>query len=200
MSYGGSLMTWKSKLVDYYLKVPQTWREGSWRVGVGVTAISSLMIGFVVWQRPELLMGAERDRTSPIEVMSSYEGVKEELYELMQEYFYTNRPYGLMFVSWEEINSFVGLWVRPADQFPGQSGPHGITRDMRVLGGPFLFNECAFTESMAMPGRIMVACPVVNDYDVWGYVAAIVDNDPAAIEETTRLLGFLAHRATEIIY
>jgi len=137
---------------------------------------------------------------SPVEVMSHHEGVKPELYELMQTYFYTNRPYGLMFVSWEDIHSFVGLWVRPADKFPGKSGQHGITEDMRVLGGPFLFDECAFTESMAMPGRIMVACPVINDYDIWGYVAAIVEDDPTIIKETERLLSFLAHRATEIIY
>lgn len=193
-------MQWKSKLVDYYMKVPQSWREGFWRVGIGLTGLSSLLFGFVVWQRPELLTGIPRERTSPIEVMSHHEEIKDELYELMQQYFYKNRPYGLMFVSWEDVHSFVGLWVRPADQFPGKSGPHGITRDMRVLGGPFLFGECASTESMAMPGRIMVACPVVNDYDIWGYVAAIVEDDPVVVEETIRLLGFLAHRATEIIY
>lgn len=193
-------MSWKEKLVEHYMKVPKGWREGFWKVGVGVTAISSLMFGFIVWQRPELLMGVERDRMSPIEVMSHHEGVKSEVYELMQSYFYTNRPYGLMFVSWEEIHSFVGLWVRPADRFPGKSGQHGITADMRTLGGPFLFDECASTESLAMPGRIMVACPVINDYDIWGYVAAIVDDDPVAIEETKRLLSFLAHRATEVIY
>lgn len=169
-------------------------------MGIGLTGLSSLLFGFVVWQRPELLTGIPRERTSPIEVMSHHEEIKDELYELMQQYFYQNRPYGLMFVSWEDVHSFVGLWVRPADQFPGKSGPHGITRDMRVLGGPFLFGECASTESMAMPGRIMVACPVVNDYDIWGYVAAIVEDDPVVVEETIRLLGFLAHRATEIIY
>lgn len=193
-------MSWKEKLVDHYMKVPKGWREGFWRVGVGLTAITSLMFGFVIWQRPELLMGLPRDRMSPIEVMSHNDEVKGELYELMQQYFYANRPYGLMFVSWEDVSSFVGLWVRPADEFPGKSGSHGLTEDMRVLGGPFLFSECAHTESMAMPGRIMVACPVVNDYDVWGYVAAIVEDDPEVVESTLRLLEFLAHRVTSIIY
>ena len=133
-------------------------------------------------------------------MFSHHEDVKDEVFELMQEFFYQNRPYGLMFVSWEDIHSFIGLWVRPADQFPGKAGPHGITADMRVLGGPFLFSECAYTESIAMPGRIMVACPVVNDYDIWGYVAAIVDDDPQAIQSTIRLLDFLAHRITGLIY
>ncbi len=182
------------------MKVPKTWREGFWRVGIGLTAISSLLLGFVVWQRPELLMGVPRERKSPIEVMSAHPKVKDELYKLMQEYFYSNRPYGLMFVSWEEVQSFVGLWVRPADRFPGKAGLHSITADLRVIGGPFLFGECAYTESMAMPGKTMVACPVINDYDVWGYVAAIVEDDPEVIKETLRLLGFLAHRTTEVIY
>ena len=193
-------MSWKEKLVDHYMKVPQGWREGFWKLSLGITAISSLMFGFVIWQRPELLMGIDRERMSPIEVMTRHKEVKDELYGLMQQYFYDHRPYGLMLVSWEEIHSFVGLWVRPADQFPGKSGQHGITSDMRVLGGPFLFDECAYTESIAMPGRIMVACPIINDYDIWGYVAAIVDDDPLIIENTERLLGFLAHRATQIIY
>lgn len=193
-------MSWKEKLIESYMKVPKGWKEGLWRGSVGITSISSLLFGFVLWQIPELVTGVERDRMSPVEVMAHHEEVKPELYELMQAYFYTNRPYGLMFVSWENIHSFVGLWVRPADEFPGKSGQHGITEDMRILGGPFLFDECAFTESMAMPGRIMVACPVINDYDIWGYVAAIVENDPGTIKETKRLLSFLAHRATEIIY
>ena len=137
---------------------------------------------------------------SPIEVMSHHDDVKDKIYELMQEYFYQNRPHGLMFVSWEDIHSFVGLWVRPADEFPGKSGPHGITADMRVLGGPFLFGECADTKSMAMPDKRMVACPIINDYDIWGYVAAVVEDDPQTIEETKRLLDFLAHRITSIIY
>ena len=182
------------------MKVPKSWREGAWRIGVGLTAISSLTFGFTIWQSPELLMGLPRERMSPVEVMAHHDNVKPEVYELMGDFFYENRPHGLMFVSWEDIHSFVGLWVRPADKFPGKSGMHGITPDMRILGGPFLFDECAHTESLAMPGKIMVACPIINDYDIWGYVAAIVDNDPETIKETARLLSFLAHRVTGIIY
>lgn len=191
---------WKEKLVQAYMTVPANWKEAAWKTGIALTAISSALFGFVVWQRPELLTGIPRNRQSPIEIMSGESRVKEAIYELMQEFFYRNRPYGLMFVSWEEIDQFVGLWVRPADQFPGKSGVHDLTPDMRALGGPFLFGECAHTESLAMPGKVMVACPIVNSYDVWGYVAAIVDDDPQVIEETARLLSFLAHRVTTAIY
>ena len=105
-----------------------------------------------------------------------------------------------MLVAWEEINMMVGIWVRPANRFPGKSGVHDLTPDMRVLGGPFLFGECAYTESLAMPGKVMVACPISSSYDVWGYVAAVVDDDPAEIDKSLRLLGFLAHRLTRLIY
>ena len=193
-------MRWKSLLVEYYMKVPKTWREGVWRFGVGVTAIGSLMFSFVIWQRPELLMGIPRERMSPIEVFAHHEGTKEKVYKLMQDWFFSHRPYGLMFVSWEDIDSFVGLWVRPADKFPAKSGQHGLTPDMRILGGPFLFSECAHTESLAMPGKTMVACPVRSEYDIWGYVAAIVDNNPHIIHETQALLETLAHRVAEVIY
>ena len=194
------MQRWKEKLVRAYMTVPANWKEAAWKAGIALTAISSALFGFVVWQRPELLMGIPRNRQSPIEIMAGEGTIKETVYELMQEFFYSNRPYGLMFVSWEEIDQFVGLWVRPADQFPGKSGVHDLTPDMRALGGPFLFGECAHTESLAMPGKVMVACPIINSYDVWGYVAAIVDDDPETIRTTTRLLSFLAHRVTSAIY
>ena len=80
-------MRWKAKLVDYYMKVPLSWREGIWRAGLALTAVTSALFGFVVWQSPELLMGLPRERMSPIEVMTHHDDVKPELYELMEEYF-----------------------------------------------------------------------------------------------------------------
>jgi len=182
------------------MRVPENWKAGAWRIGVGLTAISSLLFGFVVWQRPELLMGIPSNRQSPVERMASNSNIRDEVFELMQEYFFENRPYGLMFVSWEELDHLIGLWVRPADQFPGKAGVHALTPDMRILGGPFLFGECAYTESLALPGKVMVACPIINSYDVWGYVAAIVDDEPETIAQTMRLVGFLANRITSAIY
>ena len=73
-----------------------------------------------------------------------------------------------------------------------------MTPDMRVLGGPFLFGECATTESLAQPGMRMVACPINNEYDAWGYVAAIVESERE--KEVLRLVEFLAHRVTLLIY
>lgn len=105
-----------------------------------------------------------------------------------------------MLVAWEEVDDMVGLWVRPANRFPGKAGPHSLTPDMRVLGGPFLFGECAQTESLAINGMIMVACPVINEYNAWGYVAAIVEDTPETRMLTERLVRQLAHRVTGLIY
>ena len=44
----------------------------------------------------------------------------------------------------------------------------------------------------------MVACPIINDFDVWGYVAAVVEEDRAS--SVQRLVNFLAHRLTVLIY
>lgn len=192
-------MSWKEQLAKAYTTVPDNWRELVWKISVAVMAITSTFTGFYVWRNPQILIGIPPERQSPVERLAD-DDLRQRVYAVMSRFFYEQRPYGLMFVSWEEIDSMVGLWVRPSDRFPGKSGPHNLTDDMRQLGGPFLFGECAVTESMAMPGRIMVACPVINSYDVWGYVAAIVENDPESIKRAVALVEILAHRVTELIY
>lgn len=193
-------MSWKEQLAKAYTTIPHTWKEAAWKLGVAAMAITSTLTGFYLWKNPQILIGIPLERQSPVERMAGNDGMRREVYSLMEGFFYSNRPYGLMFVSWEEVDSLVGLWVRPADRFPGKAGAHGLTPDMRVIGGPFLFGECAHTESLAIPGKIMVACPIVNGYDVWGYVAAIVDDNLETIERTQNLLHFLAHRITDVIY
>ena len=193
-------MSWKDTVAKAYTTVPKSVKEAIWKIGVGVTVISSLLTGFAIWKNPTIIFGLPIERQSMVERLASAGALRREVYRMMEDYFFQNRPHGLMLVSWEEVDSLVGLWVRPANRFPGKAGLHTLTPDMRVLGGPFLFGECAQTESLAMPGRVMVACPVINDYDVWGYVAAIVEDTPEAREETERLVSYLANRITGLIY
>lgn len=192
-------MSWKEQLAKAYTTVPENWKELAWKISVAFMAIVSTFTGFYVWRNPQIVIGIPIERQTPVERLAD-DDLRKRVYDLMSRFFYAESPHGLMFVSWEEIDSMVGLWVRPSDKFPGKSGPHNLTADMRTLGGPFLFGECAVTESMAMPGRIMVACPVVNSYDVWGYVAAIVEDDPESIKRAIALVEILAHRVTELIY
>ena len=193
-------MSWKDTLAKAYTTVPKSWRDLAWKFTTGTIVLSSLLTGFVIYQNPEILIGIPVPRRSPVERLAQDPSIKEAVWGLMETFFYNNRPYGLMFVSWEELDMMVGLWVRPADKFPGKAGIHDLTPDMRVLGGPFLFGECAYTESLAMPGKVMVACPINNGFDAWGYVAAIVDNDPETVKSMMRVLHFLAHRVTNAIY
>jgi len=193
-------MSWKDTVAKAYTTVPKSVKEAIWKTSVALTVISSLLTGFAIWRSPSFILGLPVPRQSIIERLAHEEDLKEQVWEHMEDFFYSHRPYGLMLVSWEELNSMVGIWVRPADKIPGKSGPHSLSPDMRVLGGPFLFGECAQTESLAMPGRLMVACPVSSEYDVQGYVAVIVDPNASRIDLVVRLVEVLAHRISDIIY
>ena len=191
-------MDWKEKIVATYAALPKTAAEGLWRITILTVAVMSTLTGVVIWRNPDIILGTPRNERSPLELLASDSDLRRQVYELMERFFYVNDPHGLMLVSWEELDSLVGVWVRPADRFPGKSGPHQLTPDMRVLSGPFIFGECAVVESLAIPGKQMVACPINNSYDAWGYVAAIVCEED--VEDTERLLSFLAHRITHLIY
>tara|TARA_B100002051_G_scaffold166239_1_gene156998 strand:- start:127 stop:717 length:591 start_codon:yes stop_codon:yes gene_type:complete len=190
--------SWKEILTTYYTKVPKTVGEALWKGALTLTAAGITFAGYTLYRNPDLVTGRPWEQRSPTEILAIRRDIRQQVLELMNDFYVTHRPDGLMFVSWEELDSLRGLWVRPADEFPGKSGLHQLTADMRVLGGPFLFGECAATESLAMTGMTMVACPVNNNYDAWGYVAAIVE--PGRVPEFLRLVEFLAHRITNTIY
>ena len=191
-------MDWKEKIVATYSSLPKSAAEALWRIVILTVAVMSTLTGIVVWRNPDIVLGTPRNERSPFDLIASDEDLRRQVFELMERFFYVNDPHGLMMVSWDELETLIGVWVRPADKFPGKAGVHQLTPDLRVLLGPFIFGECAVVESLAMPGKQMVACPINNSYDAWGYVAAIVD--ATDVEKTERLLGFLAHRITHLIY
>ena len=190
--------TWKELVASAYIKVPKTVRELLWRTSVAGFTVVTVLTGIFLYRNPQALLGKPLAEQSIIERMAADLRVKELVFNLMEQFFYSNRPYGLMLVSWEELDSLVGIWVKPANQFPGKSGAHQLTPDMRLLSGPFVFGECKNVNSQAIPDKIMVACPINSEYDVWGYVAAVVDTELAA--DTEKLVKFLAHRITSLIY
>lgn len=191
-------MTWKEQLAKAYTTVPATLKELAWKASLLGFALSAALMGIALWRNPNVVLGTPIAEQSLIERLARNEDIKKEAYELMEKFFYAYRPDGLMLVAWEELDSLTGIWVRPANRFPGKSGVHDLTEDMRILAGPFIFGDCAMTESIAMPDKVMVACPINSDYDVWGYVAAVVDEADAS--KTSRVLNFLAHRITRLVY
>lgn len=190
--------SWKEILASYYTKVPKSIGEAIWKGGLALVVGASALTGYALYRDPQIITGEPWVERSPTEILAIRSDIRNTVIKLMNEFYTYHRPDGLMFVSWDALDQMRGLWVRPADKFPGKSGEHQLTPDMRVLGGPFLFEECAMTESLAMPSNIMVACPIYNEYDVWGYVAAVVPAEDAA--EMMRLVEFLAHRITLAIY
>ena len=189
---------WKEILARYFTNVPKTIGEALWKGlftllvgGVGLT-------GYALYKNPGIIMGEPWEERSPTEILAIKPEIRASVYDLMEQFYLVHKPEGLMFVSWDTIETMRGLWVRPADEFPGKAGAHPMTPDMRVLGGPFLLGECSSTESLAKPGYIMVACPINNEYDSWGYVSAVVK--PEREQEFLRLVEFLAHRVTLLIY
>ena len=193
-----SALTWKEQLAKAYTTVPLTLKELAWKASLLGFALSAGLMGIALWRNPNVVFGTPVAEQSLIERLARNEDIKKKVYLLMEEFFYDQRPSGLMLVAWEELDSLTGIWVRPANRFPGKAGVHDLTKDMRALAGPFVFGDCAITESVAMPDRAMVACPINSSHDVWGYVAAVVDE--AEAEETLRILNFLAHRITQLVY
>ena len=190
--------TWKELIASAYIKVPKTVRELLWRTSVASFTVITILTGIFLYRNPQALLGKPLAEQSIIERMAADSKVKDLVFDLMEQFFYSNRPYGLMLVSWEELDSLIGIWVKPANQFPGKSGAHHLTPDMRLLSGPFVFGECRSVPSQAIPDKVMVACPINSEYDVWGYVAAVVDTELVA--STEKLVEFLAHRITELVY
>jgi len=153
----------------------------------------------IAWKHPYILTGIPVDRYSITERFRNVSNMKEEVFRLMEVFFYRYSPDALMLISWEELDKLVGLWVKPAENYPGKAGAHFLTEDMRDLGGPFLFGECATSTRTVGPGKIMIACPINNGYDSWGYVAVVVD-DTEDLKRFEDLVHFLAHRILNVVY
>lgn len=158
---------------------------------------------FVVTRHPqivEFLNPTPVTQRSMLDRFAEKPEIKAAAFKEMENWFYTHRPHGLMLVSWEELRTLTGVWVRPAEQLKGKVGVHEITKDLRELGGPFIFGECKSVPSEGFPGKTMVACPIYTDFDVWGYVAAVVDLRETDIDYITRSVNALAYRINRIIY
>ncbi len=191
---------WKAILARAVVKVPATFSEFLWKGSLISLGLVASLSGMLLYRNPGIIFGTPLAERSIVERLSSSEDLKDAVFELMQNYYHSHEVKGLMLVAWEEIDSLTGIWIRPADRFPGKAGPHDLTPDMRHLAGSFIFGECSFTPSLAIEGYTMVACPILSTYDVWGYVAVVVESDEVVIARELNSLNFLAHRVTRLVY
>ena len=199
--------TWREILAkavaEFLMSKPESAAEAARRVAI-VAVVSLLSFAtFTVVRHPEWVaeLGPRpRIERSIVQRMAEDPEMRTDIVQTLETWFYDHRPHGLMLVSWHDLDGLAGIWVRPRGAFPEKEGHHHLTRDMRILAGPFVFGECAHTESVAMPGKTMVACPIANEYDVWGYVATVIDPAEMNLEYATRSMRSLAGRITNRIY
>lgn len=189
---------WKDRVAKAYLSVPRTIQEVIWRITTAGFVIAATLTGVMLWKNPGVVFGRPVEEQSLIQRLAVHSDIKQPVFEQMEKFYYRYSPEGLMLVAWEELDALVGVWVKPADDFPGKAGPHDLTPDMRVLSGPFMFGECEATDSSERPGMTIVACPIATSFDVWGYVAVVVPEHEA--DRYRNLVHFLSHRITELIY
>jgi len=196
---------WKGILskafVKFFLERPGSLDEAARRVlaisfslGVGITAYS-------VARNPVNLMEAfrvPREQRSITHILAADEKVRESVIRELEEWFYGHRPHGLMLAAWDRLDEVVGVWVRPRSGLSVKPGTQPLIAEMRELGGHFMFGECHDMPSNSMPGKRLVACPIFNGYDVWGWIGAVVDQ--GELDYMTRSLRNLSSRLQRIIY
>lgn len=200
-------MDWKTILAkalhQFLMDKPEDWKEALRRTGIAAFAVLASMVSFTVARHPEWVSTLSPKPVNERRIETRFaddKTIERRVVIELETWFYSHRPHGLMLVSWHDLDSLTGLWVRPRGQFPEKESSHSLTSDMRVLAGPFVFGECATASSLALPGKTMVACPIYTEYDVWGYVAAVVDPAETSVDYTQRSISALAFRIRQIIY
>ena len=199
--------TWREILAkafsEFLMNKPDSALEVIRRMAI-VTVVSMLSFAtFSVVRHPEWvaeLGPRSRVERSIIQRLAEDGRMRGDIVNSLEDWFYDHRPQGLMLVSWHDLDELAGVWVKPRGAFPEKEGPHNLTADMRQLAGPFVFNECAAVQSTAMPGKILVACPVANSFDVWGYVGAVIDPAEMNVDYAMRSVRSLTNRITDRIY
>lgn len=199
--------TWREILAEaasqFLTTRPSDAKEWFRRLAVVVFLSFAAVSAFTLVRYPEWISVLspkpiiERDIETRIAESS---GMLEKLTDELEAWFYSHRPYGLMLISWHDLNQLSGIWLRPKGVFTEKEGHHTLTPDMRLLTGSFIFGDCTNIPFDRSPGKILVACPIYNSHDVWGYVAAVIDPEEIEVDYALRSIMSLASRITSFLY
>ena len=195
---------WREILViaidSFFLQAPTSIAEGFRRFLV-VCALLMLSGGtYIIAREPEVL-GALTGR--PIieqPITTRMRSVGRQVEEVLETWFYRNRPRGLMLIAWDELTTLRGVWVKPESSFSDRVGVREIASEIREWAGPFIFGECVVSDYKELPGARIAACPILNEYDVWGYVAVVFDNRDMSDNRALVLLRNLTKEITGLLY
>ncbi|MGA0101327.1 MAG: hypothetical protein ACO3HF_04700 [Burkholderiaceae bacterium] len=195
---------WKEILAEaftsFFLSAPASAKELGRRIAVTIVLVMLSGGAYVVVREPEVisvLTGGAIEQQSMTQRMRHTRAVVEQS---MEEWFYLNRPRGLMLVAWDDRTTLRSLWVKPETVLHDRIGIRQIAAEIKAWAGHFIFGECVVSEYDSMPNSRIAACPIYNDYDVWGYVAIVYNSSDITDKEARASLANLAHELIEELY
>lgn len=196
--------SWKEILAEaftsFFLSAPNSAKELARRVAVTVVLVMLSGGVYVVVREPGVLA---RLGGAPIEQQSLTQRMRHSrsrVEKALEDWFYTNRPRGLMLVAWDDRTTLRSVWVKPESVLHDRIGVKQIAAEIRSWAGSFIFGECARSDYPSIPGASIVACPVYNDYDVWGYVAVVYHPSEISHDQARKTLADLAHEIISELY
>lgn len=197
--------TWREVLsrafVSFFLEKPESKAEVAQRIATLITICTLSFLSYTAIKDPSLLIalaGRPREERSIVEILANEGDTAKSVSIYLEDWFYEHKPELLAFVSWERLRETTVVWVRPRSGAEIRTGAQPLPEFIREIGGPFMFGDCGYVDSVAYPGKFLMGCPVGNEYDVWGFVVAIVE--PEHLNYSLRSVATLAARIARAVY
>lgn len=195
---------WKEILAEafssFFLSAPGSPKELLRRIAVTVVLVMLSGGAYLLVREPRVLDAITGRPVEEQTITQRMRHVRANVERSLEEWFYSNRPRGLMLVAWDDRTTLRSVWVKPETVLHDRVGIRQVAAEIRAWAGPFIFGECVVSNYDGIPGARIAACPIVNDYDVWGYVAIVYHSNEVTDEVATKTLGHLAHEVTGILY
>lgn len=195
---------WKEILAEaftsFFLSAPSSAKEMARRIAVTIALVMLSGGVYLVVREPGVIT---RVAGKPVEQQSLTERmrhVRAPVEQSLEDWFYENRPRGLMLVAWDDRTTLRGIWVKPEAVLHDRIGIKQIAAEIRSWAGPFVFGECVRSDYPSIPGASIAACPIFNDHDVWGYIAVVYHPNEVSHEKARESLSNLAHDLISKLY
>jgi hypothetical protein len=195
---------WRELLVvavdSFFLQPPGSWLEGMRRFAVVIALIMLSGGTYIIAREPQIIHAIAGRPLIEQSITKRMRSVGKDVERAMETWFYQNRPRGLMLIAWDELATLRGVWVKPESAFSDRIGIREIATEIRDWAGPFIFGECVVQDYPEMPGTRIAACPILNDFDVWGYIAVVYHPRDMSDSRAMTLLRHLTRQVTEHLY
>lgn len=195
---------WKEILaeafVSFFLSAPVSAKELFRRILVVLILAMFSGGAYVVIREPEVLALLTGRSIQEQSITQRMRHARSRVEKSLEDWFYANRPVGLLLVSWEDRTTLRTVWAQPESVLHGRMGIKQVATEIKSWAGPFVFGECVVSDFIEIRGAKITACPILNDHDVWGYVAIVYNPGEEAGELARKALKDLAHELNGILY